>query len=78
MKKASPAGSARRAASIASRIASRWRIEKAATPLAGYLHGFEINGAIMVASGVLGLLLLHPNAERARLAASGAPRPRLA
>ncbi len=53
-------------------------IEKAATPLAGYLHGFEINGAIMVASGVLGLLLLHPNAERARLAASAAPQPRLA
>ena len=46
-------------------------IEKAASPLAGYLHGFEINGAIMIASGVIGLLLLRPNTERARLAASG-------
>ena len=46
-------------------------IEKAATPLAGYLHGFMINGAIMIASGLIGLALLRPNTERARLAASG-------
>ncbi|MFO1117821.1 MAG: MFS transporter [Beijerinckiaceae bacterium] len=53
-------------------------IEKAATPLAGYMQGFMINGAILVASGVLGLLLLHPNSERARLASSGVVQPKLA
>jgi hypothetical protein len=33
----------------------------------GYLTGYTINAAIMAASGVLGLLLLWPNTERARL-----------
>lgn len=47
-------------------------IKHAATPLAGYMTGFTINAAIMIASGVLGLLLLWPNAERARLAAAAA------
>jgi predicted MFS family arabinose efflux permease len=44
-------------------------IKAAATPIDGYMTGFTINAAIMVASGVLGLLLLWPNGERARLAA---------
>ena len=44
-------------------------IQHAATPMAGYLSGFTINAAIMAGSGVLGLLLLWPNTERARLAA---------
>jgi len=35
--------------------------------MAGYLHGFTINGIVMIASGVLGLMLLWPNTERARL-----------
>src|SRR5215471_16156981 len=33
----------------------------------GYMTGFTINAVIMVASGVLGLALLWPNTERARL-----------
>ena len=44
-------------------------IQHAATPMAGYMTGFTINAAIMAGSGVLGLLLLWPNTERARLAA---------
>ncbi|MBI5320439.1 MFS transporter [Bradyrhizobium sp.] len=47
-------------------------IKHAATPLEGYMTGFTINAAIMVASGVLGLLLLWPNTERARLNAAAA------
>jgi MFS family permease len=47
-------------------------IKSATTPIEGYMTGFTINAAIMVASGVLGLLLLWPNTERARLAASAA------
>ncbi len=47
-------------------------IKHAATPLAGYMTGFTINAVILVASGLLGLLLLWPNTERARLAAAAA------
>lgn len=39
----------------------------------GYLTGFTINAAIMAGSGVLGLLLLWPNTERARLAGTAQP-----
>lgn len=53
-------------------------IEKAATPLAGYQHGFEINGAILIASGLLGLWLLRPNKERARLNAAPVAQPQAA
>jgi len=52
-------------------------IKYAATPLEGYMTGFTINAAILIASGVLGLLLLWPNTERARLAAS-AVQPKFA
>lgn len=44
-------------------------IKAAATPIDGYMTGFTINSVILIASGVLGLLLLWPNSERARLAA---------
>src|ERR1700687_5737303 len=42
-------------------------IQHAATPLEGYMTGFTINAVILIASGLLGLLLLWPNTERARL-----------
>jgi MFS family permease len=42
-------------------------IQNAATPMEGYLTGFTINAVILIASGLLGLLLLWPNTERARL-----------
>jgi MFS family permease len=42
-------------------------IQRAAVPLDGYMTGFTINAVIMIASGLLGLLLLWPNTERARL-----------
>jgi MFS family permease len=44
-------------------------IQHAATPLDGYMTGFTINAVVLVVSGLLGLLLLWPNTERARLAA---------
>jgi MFS family permease len=47
-------------------------IQHAAVPLDGYMAGFTINAVIMVASGLLGLLLLWPNTERARLLAQAA------
>jgi MFS family permease len=52
-------------------------IKHAATPLEGYMTGFTINAVILVASGVLGLALLWPNTERARLAGS-AVQPKFA
>ena len=47
-------------------------IKHAATPLEGYMTGFTINAVIMIVSGLLGLLLLWPNSERARLVAQAA------
>ena len=47
-------------------------IQRSANLLDGYLTGFTINAVIMVASGLLGLALLWPNTERARLAAAAA------
>jgi MFS family permease len=42
-------------------------IQHAAAPLDGYMTGFTINAVVLVVSGLLGLLLLWPNTERARL-----------
>jgi MFS family permease len=42
-------------------------IQGSANMFDGYMKGFTINACVMIASGVLGLLLLRPNTERARL-----------
>jgi MFS family permease len=42
-------------------------IQRSGGTLDGYMTGFTINAVILVAAGVLGLLLLWPNTERARL-----------
>jgi MFS family permease len=42
-------------------------IQHSAAMLDGYMTGFTINAVVLVASGLLGLLLLWPNTERARL-----------
>ena len=52
-------------------------IQRAATPLDGYMTGYTINAAILVVAGLLGLLLLWPNTERARLTGE-APQPKFA
>jgi MFS family permease len=52
-------------------------IQRAATQLDGYMTGFTINAVILIVSGLLGLLLLWPNTERARLLRE-APRPKFA
>lgn len=44
-------------------------LQNAAVPLDGYTTGFTINAVVLVMSGLLGLALLWPNTERARLAA---------
>ena len=50
-------------------------IQHAGGLVEGYITGFTINAVIMVASGLLGLLLLWPNTERARLMAQvGQPK----
>jgi len=41
-------------------------IDAAATPLQGYLNGFQITACVQIAGGILGLLLLWPASERAR------------
>jgi MFS family permease len=52
-------------------------IQHAATPLEGYMTGFTINAVIMIVSGLLGLALLWPNTERARLMGE-VPQPKFA
>ena len=52
-------------------------IQHASVSLDGYMAGFTINAAILVASGLLGLLLLWPNTERARLTGE-VPQPKFA
>lgn len=52
-------------------------IQHAGGLLEGYMTGYTINAVILIASGLLGLLLLWPNTERARLMAQ-APQPKFA
>ena len=42
-------------------------IGRAATPLEGFMTGFKINAAILIASGTLGLLLLWPETDKKRV-----------
>jgi MFS family permease len=42
-------------------------IQRAGNMYDGYMTGFTINAAVLITSGFLGLLLLWPNTERARL-----------
>ncbi|MET4386712.1 MFS family permease [Bradyrhizobium sp. F1.4.3] len=42
-------------------------IQRAGNMVDGYMTGFTINAVVMVGSGVIGLLLLWPNTEKARL-----------
>jgi hypothetical protein len=44
----------------------------------GYMIGFTINAVIMVMSGLLGLMLLWPNTERARLMGEQTAQPKFA
>ncbi|QOZ72914.1 MFS transporter [Bradyrhizobium arachidis] len=50
-------------------------IQHAGSMLDGYMTGFSINAAVMVGSGLLGLLLLWPNTEKARLTGGAAAQP---
>jgi MFS transporter, ACS family, D-galactonate transporter len=52
-------------------------IQRASGATEGYMTGFTINAVILVASGLLGLLLLWPNSERERLLAA-ARQPKFA
>ena len=53
-------------------------IQNAVVPLDGYMTGFTINAVVMAASGLLGLLLLWPNTERARLIGEVTVQPKFA
>jgi MFS family permease len=52
-------------------------IQRSSGMLEGYMTGYIINGSIMIVAGLLGLLLLWPNTERARLMGQ-ASQPKLA
>jgi MFS family permease len=52
-------------------------IQRSSGLVEGYVAGYTINATIMIVSGLLGLLLLWPNTERARLLGQ-APQPKFA
>src|SRR3954454_9432139 len=49
-------------------------IQRAGNMVDGYMTGFTINAVVMVGSGVIGLLLLWPNTEKARLTGGATPQ----
>jgi MFS family permease len=49
-------------------------IQRAGNMVDGYMTGFTINAVVMIGSGVIGLLLLWPNTEKARLTRGAAPQ----
>jgi MFS family permease len=53
-------------------------IQHASGQVEGYMIGYTINAVVLVVSGLLGLLLLWPNTERARLMGHEAARPKFA
>lgn len=53
-------------------------VQHAGGLMEGYLMGFTINAAILIISGLLGLMLLWPNTERARLMAQEEAQPKFA
>jgi MFS family permease len=53
-------------------------IQHAGGLVEGYLMGFTINAAILIISGLLGLMLLWPNTERARLMTQEETQPKFA
>ena len=52
-------------------------IQRASGILVGFMTGFTINAVILIVSGLLGLLLLWPDTERARLMGE-VPQPKFA
>ncbi len=53
-------------------------IQQSGGLLEGYMTGFTINAVVLITSGLLGLLLLWPNTERARLMGPETARPKFA
>lgn len=49
-------------------------VQDAATRLAGYDEGFTLLGGLLLASGLIGLIFIRPEADRRRLAALGVAR----
>jgi MFS transporter, ACS family, D-galactonate transporter len=50
-------------------------IQHAPSPLAGYERSYVILGCLLLAGGIIGLLFIRPEADRARLVARAAPLP---
>jgi ACS family D-galactonate transporter-like MFS transporter len=52
-------------------------VQNAATPSAGYERGYVILGCLLLVGGLIGLLLIRPEADRKRLAARAVSLPTL-
>jgi ACS family D-galactonate transporter-like MFS transporter len=53
-------------------------VGSAASPMAGYEHGYVIMGLLMIGGGLLGLLFIRPEADRKRLAVHVMPEVAMA
>jgi predicted MFS family arabinose efflux permease len=53
-------------------------VQQATTPLDGYILGFTFNAALLIVAGLVGLALLWPDRERARLRGAAQRRAALA
>jgi MFS transporter, ACS family, D-galactonate transporter len=51
-------------------------IQHASSPLAGYEQGYVVLGGLLLAGGIISLLFIRPEADRARLAAHTVMLPR--
>src|SRR5262249_54366099 len=45
-----------------------WLVERAGSPVEGYEQGFIVLGVLLISGGVVGMLLIDPEADRTRLA----------
>jgi MFS transporter, ACS family, D-galactonate transporter len=65
------------AAGVAAPLVMGAMIQSAPTRLIGYEQGFTVNGCLLLAGGLIGLLFIRPEADRKRLAARAVAAPPL-
>ena len=52
-----------------------YAVERGATVEGGFSNGFLVTSAILLAAGVIGLLIINPEADRSRILQGSVPDP---
>src|SRR5262245_16959952 len=55
-------------AGVVAPLVMGWLVEMAASPVEGYERGFIVLGVLLISGGIVGMLLIDPQADRMRLA----------